>query len=67
MLCGKGKLNVQFPITAVFTTSVSTLSWFSAVFSLRRAVVYQSQMDTFAGRVWARTEVAATAVRARDL
>lgn len=47
---GGGQKNIQFPITAVFTTSVRRVIWFAAVLFLRSAVVYQSQMEMFEGR-----------------
>lgn len=36
---GTGRGGVQFPITAVLTRRVRSVSWFSAVLFLRRAVV----------------------------
>ena len=36
---------LQFPITAVLTTAVNNMSWFSAVLLVNRAVVYLSQNE----------------------
>lgn len=53
---------LQFPITAVLTTAVNNMSWFSAVLLVNRAVVYLSQNEVV---FWAVTVLMAAA-RARD-